>query len=266
MANINLPKIGFGTWQLSISQCKPAILTAIKSGYRLIDTAQIYQNEEGVGDALKESPVPRDELIIATKIWITNLDFENVLKSTENSLRKLQLSMVDLLYVHWPALKYNPQKTFKAFSQLVDQGKIRAICVSNFTPKLLDEAISFCDKPIFANQVEHHPWLHQKELLEYCKQKKIAFIAYSPLGRANIFETSELVQIARNHQTTPAQVALAWEIQHGAIPIPKATREEHIKNNFEAIHLQLTPDEIQMIDKIKTQKRFINPFGIHPKW
>lgn len=266
MQEIKLPKIGFGTWQLSVNQCKSAILTAINTGYRLIDTAQIYHNEEGVGEALKQSPVPRDDLIIATKVWVTNLDPENVIKSTEVSLRKLQLSMVDLLYIHWPALKYKPQKTFKAFSQLVDQGKVRAICVSNFTPKLCDEAIKVCDKPIFANQVEHHPWLHQENLLEYCKQKHIAFVAYSPLGRANVLNSPELVEIAKNHQTNPAQVALAWEILHGAIPIPKATSENHIKENFVAINLKLTTEEIQMIDRIKTEKRFINPMGLRPKW
>jgi 2,5-diketo-D-gluconate reductase B len=266
MSLLSLPKIGLGTWQLTPDQCKKSVLNAIKIGYRLIDTAQMYENEEGVGTAIAESPVPREELVIATKINVMNNDPVKLKKNLEISLKKLQLRTVNILYVHWPAFSYKPSTTLKAMSELVDLGKVSYLAVSNFTPKLLDKALSICDKPIIANQVEHHPLLHQVVLQEYCNKHNMKLVAYSPLGRGNLMEIPELVQIASKHGVSVSQVCLAWEMDHGALPIPKSTSIAHLQDNFNAQSLKLDQTDIHLINSIKQEHRFLNPPFIRPKW
>ncbi|MHA1323939.1 MAG: aldo/keto reductase [Candidatus Helarchaeota archaeon] len=267
MAELKLPRIGFGTWQLKPKDCINAVLKAIEIGYRHIDTAQMYRNEEAVGKAIQEATIDRKELIIATKLAIWRLRPGSVISSTNKSLKKLGLDYVDLLYIHWPApIFYRPKKTLKAMSKLVDEGKVKHIAVSNFTPKLIDKALEVCDKPIVAAQVEHHPWLRQEELRTYLKEKGMYLVAYSPLARGKVFKIPELTQIAKKHHASEAQVALSWIMQHEAVPIPKSTTEDHIRDNFEALNLILDPEDIQLIDSIQKQKRLINPPIIRPKW
>ena len=237
MPDLKLPPIGLGTWMLAKNICKDIVLKAIEIGYRFIDTAQSYGNEAQVGEAIKASPVPREELIIATKVDVFKLGYKNVLKSTGESLKKLGIDTIDLLYVHWPILTYKPTKTLKAFGELVDQGKVKHVCVSNFTINRIKEANEVCNKPVFANQVEHHPLLHQQNLRGYLKEKGIHLVAYSPLARGHVFEVPELLEIAKKHDTNAAQVSLAWIMEHGAIPIPKSSSEEHLKANFSALEL-----------------------------
>jgi diketogulonate reductase-like aldo/keto reductase len=251
---------------LSGADCTRAVSTAIDTGFRHIDTAQIYMNEENVGKGIAASKVPRDELTIATKVWVDSLDYDNVIKSAIASLKKLRLRTVDLLYVHWPALTYKPNETLKAFSKLVDDGLVRYIGVANFTPKLLDEAIEACDKPIVANQVEHHPLLQQQEMRDYLKKRGMYLVAYAPLAHGEALALPELQQIAKRHGATTSQVALAWIMEHGAIPIPKATSAIHIKENFEAQNLKLGKSDIETINSIKIKKRIFNTAGLAPNW
>lgn len=264
MPELKLPKIGLGTWQLKPKDCVNSVLKAIEVGYRFIDTAQMYRNEQAVGEAISQGTINRKELIIATKLAVWNL--WAIKSSTTTSLKKLKTDYVDILYIHWPIpLFYNPKKTFKAMSQLVDEGKVKYIAVSNFTPKLLDVALAASPKPIIANQVEHHPWLQQREMREYLRQHDMYLVAYSPLARGNIMQkTSELKQIADKHKCSEAQVSLAWIMQHGAVPIPKSTSEAHIRDNFESINLTLDTEDIALIDSIKIEKRIISPPIIHP--
>ena len=268
MTDLQLPKIGIGTWQMKPKDCVKSLLKAIEIGYRFIDTAQMYRNEQAVGQAISEATIDRKELIIETKLAIWNLPQGSVKRSTKKSLQKLKTDYADILMIHWPApIFYSPQKTFQALSQLVDEGKIKHIGVSNFTPKLLDQALAACDKPIVANQVEHHPWLQQREMRDYLKQHDMYLIAYSPLARGNIArQTSELQQIAEKHNCSVAQVSLAWLMEHGAVPIPKSTSEVHIQDNFESINLILDEEDIALIDSIKYKKRFVNPPFVKPKW
>jgi 2,5-diketo-D-gluconate reductase B len=263
--SIELPKIGLGTWELKPDQCKIAVLNAIKVGYRLIDTAASYNNEQAVGAALAESPVPRDELFIATKIFPMNNKPAKLLQGFEGSMKKLGLDVLDLLYIHWPAMGYKAGPTLKTMSDLVNTGRVRNIGLSNFTPKLLDEAKAALDKPIFALQVEHHPLLQQKVLREYCAKNDIHFVAYSPLGRGKLSDIGELTKVAQKYSVSIAQICLAWEIGHGAVPIPKSTSVGHLEDNFKAQDLQLEQEDVELIDSIKVQKRFVNP-PIHPKW
>lgn len=269
MPTLQLPRIGLGTWQLKPKDCVKSVLKAIEIGYRFIDTAQMYRNEQAVGQAVAESTIDRSELIIATKLAIWNLRPGAVKSSTHASLRRLQLDYVDLLYIHWPMpIFYRPKKTLPAMSQLVDGSKIRYIGVSNFTPKLLDGALAACDKPIVANQVEHHPWLQQRVLRDYLKQHDMYLVAYSPLthGKKMKKKETELKPIAEKHHCSEAQVALAWIMQHDAIPIPKSTSEAHLRDNFEALNLTLDEEDIARIDGIQVQKRVVNMPILGPKW
>lgn len=263
---IKLPKIGLGTWQLKNKKCQDSVLKALEIGYRLVDTAQMYGNEEQVGNALSEGTVPRNEIFLATKLFVNDLSPKKVAKKTLESLSRLKTEYLDLLYIHWPAGKYNPKKTLSAFETLVDEGKIKHIGISNFTPKLIDEALQVMKKPIFANQVENHPLLKQVPLRQYLKEKEIKLVSYSPLARGNVRGVPELEEIAKNHNTNPFQVSIAWEISKGAIPIPKASSEGHLRNNFDAQFLTLDAEEIQKVDSIQTETRFLNPPFIRPKW
>ncbi|MHA1146003.1 MAG: aldo/keto reductase [Candidatus Helarchaeota archaeon] len=267
MAELKLPRIGFGTWQLKGETCTKSVIKAIDIGFRHIDTAQAYGNESEVGAALAEATIDRKDLIIATKVWIHKLRPKSVKKSTYKSLEKLQLDHVDLLYVHWPMpFFYKANKTLAAFSELVDEGKIKHVGVSNFNVKLLEEATAACDKPIAANQVEHHPLLKQKTLREYQAKKDIYLVAYSPLARGKIKNYPEISQVASKHKVSEFQVSLAWIMEHGAVPIPKATSESHIKDCHDALNITLDAEDLEIIESIQTEKRCVNPPFVRPKW
>ena len=179
-----MPMLGLGTWKNEDPQaCTNAVATALEAGYRHIDTAQAYGNEEHVGRGIERADVPRDDVFLATKVWIDQLSYDDVLASTEESLRKLGVDAVDLLYVHWPAGKYDPEGTFRAFDELVDDGTVDRIGISNFEPEQVDDAIDRADAPIFANQVELHPLLPQAELRAHCADRGVEVVAYSPLAR-----------------------------------------------------------------------------------
>jgi diketogulonate reductase-like aldo/keto reductase len=254
---------------LTGTTCTEAVAKAIETGYRFIDTAQYYENEKEVGAAIAASGM-RDDLFVATKVWVDRLGYKDVLKSTNVSLKKLGLKSVDLLYVHWPSPpNYKPEETLRAFCELVDLELVRNIGVSNFTPALIDEAIAVCEgygKAIMAVQVEHHPLLQQREMREYLNGKDMDLVAYSPLARRRALDVPELVQVAEKHGVSTGQVSLAWIIAHGAIPIPKSAKPEHIEDNFKAQDLALDADDIALIDSIGNERRIIDPEGIAPEW
>ena len=227
----------------------------------------MYKNEHGVGNAIAEATIDRKELIIATKLAIWKLRPRSVMSSTKKSLEKLKTDYIDIMYIHWPApFWYKPKKTLGALSQLVDEGKIKHIGVSNFTPKLLDEARAVCDKKILANQIEHHPWLKQEKMRKYLQEYDIYLIAYSPIARGKVWNIPEIKQVAQKHKCSEAQVSLAWIMNHGAIPIPKATGEDHLRNNYEALNVQLDDEDIKLINSIQEEKRLVNPPVVRPKW
>ena len=172
-----------------------------------------------------------------------------------------------MLYIHWPFRFHKiGSDTLKAMSKLVDQGKIRSIAVSNFTPQHVDEAISICDKPIIANQVEMHPWLQQKELLAHHKKKGVYVVPYLPLMHGRFKVVPELVELGKKHDVSAAQISLAWLIKKGTIPIPKSVNENHLQDNFDSQNIKLTKDDVKLIDSIQKVKRFMSPPFIAPKW
>jgi len=261
MHRVTLPDIGLGTWEnTNPATCAASVSEALTIGYRFIDTAQAYRNEAHVGRGIAQAEVQREQIIVGTKVWRSNLSYSKVLKSTDVSLQKLGLDFVDILYIHWPSGSYNPEKTLHAFSELADQGKITHIAVSNFTIDLLEEAIEVCDNPIIANQVEMHPLLKQKEMLQFLEDHDMYLIAYSPLARGHIFEIPELTEIAKKHNVSEAQVSLAWLMTHeNVIPIPKATSNQHIEDNYKALQLTLDSEDMEKIESIQIERRIVNP-------
>lgn len=258
-----MPMLGLGTWKNSDpAACAESVATALETGYRHIDTAQVYNNEAAVGNGIEQAAVDREEAFLATKIWIDNLAYDDVLETADASLDRLGVDSVDLLYVHWPSRTYDAEETLAAFNELHEQGKIDRIGVSNFEPAQLAEAIELSDAPIFANQIEIHPLLQQEELREVCADHNIELIAYSPLARGEVFDVPEITDIADDHSVSPAQISLAWLRHHGITAIPKATGEEHIRDNWASLSVSLSDAEIETIDSIETTDRRVDPdFG-----
>jgi diketogulonate reductase-like aldo/keto reductase len=262
-----MPMLGLGTWQNDDhDECADSVETALEMGYRHIDTAQAYRNEDAVGEGIAAADVDRDDIFLATKIWISNLSHDDVLETAQQSLDRLGTDYLDLLYVHWPAREYDPEETLAAFDQLYDEGKIERIGVSNFEPEHVDEAADLLDAPVFANQVEIHPFLPQTELRSYAAENDVELVAYSPLARTEIFSDPTLGAIADDHGVSEAQVALAWLREHGITAIPKATGEAHIRDNWESRTLELSDGEIERIDTIERRERQVHPDFAPASW
>ena len=262
-----IPMLGLGTWQNDDhDQCKASVQTALEVGYRHIDTAQAYGNEAAVGEALAAADVAREEVFLATKVWITNLRAEDVIRSAEESLDRLGTDYVDLLYVHWPAGEYDPAETLPAFERLQERGLIRHIGVSNFEPEHVDRAREALDAPVVANQVELHPFLPQRELRAYAAETDLELVAYSPLARGQVLSDPTLGEIAEKHRASEPQVALAWLRERGITAIPKATSEAHIRDNWESLSLALDAEDIERIDGIDRRTRRVQPDFAPEAW
>ena len=254
--------LGLGTWENEDpEQCATSVATALEAGYRHVDTAQIYENEAAVGDGLARADVPREDVFLATKVWIDSLAPADVARTTRESLDRLGVDSVDLLYVHWPARTYEPEATLSAFADLREEGLIDRIGVSNFEPAQLETALDVLGE-VFANQVELHPLLPQPELRAACHDAGVEPVAYSPLARGTVFDVDVLSEIAADHGVSEPQVSLAWLRHHGVTTIPKATSAAHVRDNFESLDLTLTDEEVARIDGIERQSRRVDPdFG-----
>ncbi|ESS07490.1 MAG: diketogulonate related aldo/keto reductase [uncultured archaeon A07HB70] len=255
-----MPMLGIGTWEnTDPRECTDAVETALESGYRHVDTAQVYGNEEHVGKGIERADVPREAVFLATKVWIDRLDADGVVESTAESLAKLGVESVDLLYVHWPCRTYDSEETLGAFDDLYERGLADRIAVSNFQPERVDEAVDVADAPVFANQVEVHPFLPQRELVDHCRERDVEVVAYSPLARGKVFESDVLTGIAEDHDASAAQVSLAWLRDRGITTIPKATAAAHIEDNWRSLDLALSEDEIARIDAVGERDRRVDP-------
>lgn len=255
-----MPRLGLGTWEnTDPDACANAVETALEMGYRHIDTAQAYGNEESVGRGIANADVEREDVFLATKVWIDHADHDGVIESTEESLDKLGVDSVDLLYIHWPGRTYDPEETLPALEELKADGKIEHIGVSNFERRHVEEAQEIMDEPIFANQVELHPFLQQRQLRSFMAETDIELVAYSPLARGDVFGDDVLGDIAEAHDASEAQVALAWLREKGVTAIPKATSESHIADNWDSLGVDLTDSEIRRIDAIDAAERRVDP-------
>jgi diketogulonate reductase-like aldo/keto reductase len=261
-----MPVLGLGTWENDDpAQCTESVANALDAGYRHVDTAQIYGNEAAVGEGIAKSDVDRDDIFLASKVWIDELAPADVASSTRESLDKLGVDAVDLMYVHWPAGEYEPEETLPAFAELRDDGLVDRIGVSNFEPHHLDAATDALGEAPFANQVEMHPLLRQEELREYADANDVELVAYSPLARGEILDDPAIVDIAEKHGVSAAQVSLAWLREKGVTAIPKATGIDHIRDNLASVDLTLDDEDVERIDSLGRTDRQLNPdFG--PDW
>ena len=259
-----LPRIGLGTYSDDDrEQWRENVETALDVGYRHVDTAQDYDNEQYVGAGLADAAVDREDVFVATKLAPGNLGYDDVLSSTEASLDRLGVDALDLLYVHWPVDTYDPVETLQALDELHDDGAIRHVGLSNFSPELLDEARDALDAPVAAHQVECHPFLQQEDLRAYAREHDHWLVAYSPLAQGAVLDDPVLTDVADKHDATPAQVSLAWLLsQESVAVIPKASSREHMRQNLAARDLSLDDEDLSRIDASDREHRVIDPdFG-----
>lgn len=259
-----LSRVGLGTYS-GTDEGRPAqsVEMALDMGYRHIDTAEVYGNEEAVGDGIRRSTVPRKDVFLATKTVhhdVPGPTHEDILQAVDGCLQRLGVETVELLYVHWPTGIYDPEVTLPAFDELYETGTIGHVGVSNFEPEQLDEARETLDAPIFAHQVEMHPLLQQDDLLAYAQRYDHILVAYAPIARGRVFDVPELTEIANKHDVSEAQVSLAWLLEKDNVAvIPKASSETHLRENIEARSLSLDPEDIDRIDALEYEERVIDP-------
>jgi len=257
---ISIPVLGFGTWKAENGEVAyQAVLEALKAGYRHIDTAAIYQNEESVGCAIRDSGIPRQEIFVTTKLWNTNHSYEEARQAFEESMEKLRLDYLDLYLIHWPnpkPLRKNDEwktrnaEVWRAMEDLYKEGKIRAIGVSNFLPHHLDALLETARIIPAVNQVRLAPGVYQEEVVDYCKEKGILLEALGPFGRGELFDKKEVQEIAAKHGKSVAQIALAWSLAEEFLPLPKSVTASRIQSNLDCFGIELSKEEREILKTI----------------
>ncbi len=245
-----IPVLGLGVWQAGAGkETRKAVSAALESGYRLIDTAKLYGNERDVGAAVRESGIPRDEIFVTTKLWNSDQGFESALRAFEGSRRELGLEYVDLYLVHWPVPQLR-NESWKALVKIREQGLARSIGVSNYTIPHLEELLAATPVPPSVNQVEFHPFLFQRELLEYGQKHHIQLEAYSPLTRGRHLKHPLIKEIAAKYGRTLAQILIRWGLQHGLVVIPKSVRPERIRENADVFGFEIKSPDMARLDAL----------------
>lgn len=254
----DIPRLGFGTWELTGGTAYDSVRTALDVGYRHIDTAQLYGNEEEVGRAIADSGIDRDELFITTKVWKDKASAEEVRRSHEQSLRRLGLDHVDLLLIHWPTPEMEVEEVVEALDALRQDEQTRLIGVSNYTAELLERALAA--GPVATNQVEYHPFLDQQPVLELLREHGLTLTAYSPLAKGRAIRDATLTDIGEAHGRSEAQVAIRWLLQQErVITIPRSQTPDHIRANLEVFDFELSDDEMKRIGGLAMGDRQVDP-------
>lgn len=252
---VKMPWFGLGVFKVEEGQeLVNAVKTAIQHGYRSIDTAAIYENEEGVGQGIKESGIVREDLFVTSKVWNADLGYESTLAAYQTSLDKLGLDYLDLYLIHWPvAGKY--KEAWRALETLYKEGRVRAIGVSNFQVHHLEDLMKDAEIKPMVNQVEYHPRLTQKEVQAFCRENGIQMEAWSPLMQGQLLDNEVLAGIAAKYEKSVAQIILRWDLQNGVITIPKSTKEHRIIENSQVFDFELTQEDMQQIDALNQNHR-----------
>jgi len=264
----SIPAIGMGTWTLKGDDCSALVAHALGLGYRHVDTAASYENEEAVGAGLRASGVARDDVFVTTKVWWSELAAGDFRRSAEASLRRLALDAVDLLLIHWPNPQVPLADTIGALNRARSDGLARHIGVSNFPTKLLAEARSLSQAPLVANQVENHPYLDQRKIHAACRAAGMAMVSYCPLHRGGgLLGEPVVVKAAQAHGRTPGQIVLRWHVQQdGVVAIPRTTRRERLAENFAVFDFVLSDEEMTAIAALRGGGARICDFGFTPGW
>lgn len=244
---VKIPWLGFGVFEVPEGEeVIQSVLWALEAGYRSIDTAKVYRNEEGVGKALKQSGVPREEIFITTKVWNRDQGYQSTLDAFDASLKRLQLDYLDLYLIHWP-VKGKYVETWRAMEAIYKSGKCRSVGVSNFMIPNLEDLKASSDLVPAVNQIEYHPYLQSPELYEYCKQHGTVLEAWAPIMKGQVMQVPELIAIGEKYGKTPAQVSLRWILQKGVIAIPKSVHRERIFSNKDIYDFELSAEDMQVI-------------------
>ncbi|MER6980062.1 aldo/keto reductase [Streptomyces carpinensis] len=254
---VEMPQLGFGVWQVPDDEAERAVATALEAGYRSIDTAAIYGNEEGTGRAIAASGIPREEVFVTTKLWNSDQGYDATLRGFDTSLARLGLEYLDLFLIHWPLPSRGRYvDTYKAFEKLHSDGRVRAIGVSNFLPEHLERLIAETSVIPAVNQIELHPHMQQHAAREFHAEQGIATEAWSPLGQGKgLLEVPAIVAIAQKHNRTPAQVVLRWHVQLGNIVIPKSVTPARIRENIEVFDFGLDEEDLAAISALNEDRR-----------
>ena len=245
---VKMPQLGYGVYQVTQEECERCVLDALEVGYRSLDTAQSYYNEEQVGSAIVKYGVPREDIFLTTKVWIEHYGYEQAKRSVLKSMEKLQTSYLDLILLHQPFADY--YGAYRALEELYEEGKVRAIGVSNFYPDRLVDIASFAKIKPMVNQVETHPFQQQRTAKEYMDKYQVQIEAWAPFGegRGGLFENPVLAEIGKKYGKTTAQVMLRWHLQRGVVVIPKSTHKERMKENFEVFDFTLAQEDMEAIN------------------
>ncbi|MBI2446026.1 aldo/keto reductase [Candidatus Micrarchaeota archaeon] len=255
----DMPAFGLGTWRLRGDECEHAVRKALELGYRHIDTAELYRNETQIADAIAASGPTRSELFLTSKVMPQNAHFDGVMAACNASLKRLQTDYLDLYLLHWPG-RVPLDETFRAFRRLLEEKRVRNVGISNFNKDQLRHALQLAKDEgiaVAVNQVEFHPYLFQKELLQTCRKNGVHVTAYCPIARGIIMDDPVLTKIANRHQRSVAQVSLRWLLQHGLSTIPKASKEKHLEENLGTLHFTLTREDMAAIDSLGIHRRLV---------
>jgi 2,5-diketo-D-gluconate reductase B len=256
---VKVPALGFGTWRLKGRTCRDMVRQAVKIGYRHIDTASIYDNEEDVGRGIADAGVPREEIFLVTKVWRDQMAVDSISRAAAESRERLGTEYIDLFLIHWPTRSVPLAETLRGMRHLMEDGRIRHIGVSNFPVALLQEATETLAAPILANQVEYHPYLSQNRLVAYCREAGIMLTAYCPLAEGQVTRDPLLKRIGAKHGRSAAQVALRWLLeQHPVAAIPMTASPDHCRANFEVFDFELEPEDRAAIAGLACNRRLID--------